>query len=82
VVREAGAPDAASRREARKHWRGNVFRTWEEAERFDILFWNAIPVGERARVTWELSEECHRIAHPGAPHESRVRRSVARVARR
>jgi hypothetical protein len=63
-------------------WRGQVFRTWDEAERFDVLFWDAIPVSDRARVTWELSLELHRIAHPDEPHEPRLSRSVVRVTRR
>ena len=74
--------DAAARREARKQWRAHVFRTWEEAEELDILFWTAIPIEERARVTWELSEELHRVAHPDEPHEPRLSRSTARVTRR
>jgi hypothetical protein len=39
-------------------------------------------VSERARVTWELSEELHKIAHPDEPHESRLSRSTAVVTRR
>jgi hypothetical protein len=74
--------DAAARREARKEWRGHVFRTWEEAERLDILFWTGVPIEERARVTWELSEELHRVAHPDEPHEPRLSRSTACVTRR
>jgi hypothetical protein len=74
--------DAAARRAARKQWRGHVFRTWEEAERFDVLFWNAIPIEERARVTWELSRELHKIAHPDQTDEPRLSRSTARVTRR
>ena len=46
------------------------------------LFWLLIPCNDRARVTWELSEELHRIANPNEPHESRLRRSVAVVTRR
>ena len=74
--------DAASRREARKHWRGHVFRSWAEAERFDLEFWKSIPLDDRARVTWELSEELHRLAHPDEPYEPRLSRSTARVTRR
>jgi hypothetical protein len=74
--------DAAARRDARKNWRTRVFYTWEEAEEADVLFWNAIPVGERARITWELSEELHRIAHPDEPYEPRLSRSVAVITRR
>jgi hypothetical protein len=74
--------DAAGRRAARKNWRGGVFRTWDEAAERDALFWDAIPVEERARVTWELSEELHKIAHPNEPHEPRLSRSIAVVTRR
>jgi hypothetical protein len=71
--------DAARRREARKVWRGHVFHTWEDAEEFDARFWDAIPVDERARVTWELSEELHKLAHPDEPYDPRLSRSVAVV---
>jgi hypothetical protein len=74
--------DAAARREARRHWQAHVFSTWEDAAEYDALFWNAIPVGERARATWELSQELHEIAHPDEPHEPRLSRSVAVVTRR
>jgi hypothetical protein len=53
--------DAAARREARASWPSRVFRTWDEAEELDARFWIAIPVEERARVTWELSEELHKM---------------------
>jgi hypothetical protein len=55
---------SVARREARKHWRGHVFRSWEEAEKLDVLFWMRIPVSERARVTWELSEELQSYRAP------------------
>jgi hypothetical protein len=74
--------DAAARREARKNWRTQVFHTWEEAAEQDALFWSAIPVGERARVTWELSLELHKIAYPNEPHEPRLSRSAAVITRR
>ena len=31
---------------------------------FDALFWDRLPVEERAEALWELSEELHAIAHP------------------
>jgi hypothetical protein len=74
--------DAAARREARQGWQTHVFRTWDEAEEADVRFWLAIPIEDRARVTWELSEELFRLAHPDEPNESRVCRSVAVVTRR
>jgi hypothetical protein len=74
--------DAAARREARRAWTTQVFRSWEEAEEMDVLFWSRIPVSERARVTWELSVELHKLAHPDEPHEPRLSRSVAVITRR
>jgi hypothetical protein len=73
---------AAARRAARRQWRGNVFRSWDEAEEYDVLFWASIPVADRARVTWELSEELYRLARSDGGHERRLSRSVARVRRR
>jgi hypothetical protein len=74
--------EAERRRAARKSWRAHVFRSWDDADAFDALFWDAIPVDDRARVTWELSEEVYRLAHPNEPHESRLCRSVAVITRR
>jgi hypothetical protein len=74
--------DAAARRQARASWTGQVVRSWEEAAEADTLFWLQIPIGERARATWELSEELHRIAHPDEAYEPRLSRSVAVVTRR
>ncbi len=76
------ADDATARRAARAGWRGHVFHTWQEAEDFDVAFWLAIPVDDRARVTWELSREMWAIAHPDEPNESRLSRSVASITRR
>jgi hypothetical protein len=74
--------DAAARRQARSKWRVEVFHSWEEADEADVRFWLAIPKEDRARVTWELSEELFRLAHPDDTHESRLSRSVAVVTRR
>jgi hypothetical protein len=74
--------EAATRRAARASWRGHVFHTWEEAEEFDVAFWLAIPVRDRARVTWELSREMWAIAHPDELHEPRLSRSIASITRR
>ncbi len=74
--------EAAARRAARRQWHGNVFRSWEEAEEYDVLFWASIPIADRARVTWELSDELFRLARPDGGHERRLSRSVARVRRR
>jgi hypothetical protein len=37
---------------------GRVFRGgWEEMADYDALFWDRIPVDERADAVWELSKE-------------------------
>lgn len=74
--------DARGRTTARANWRGHVFRTWEEADAFDVDFWLSIPIDERARVTWELSRELWAVAHPDEPHEPRLSRSTVVVTRR
>ena|SRR5258708_2106838 len=74
--------NAAERRAARASWEGRVFRNgWEEMADFDALFWDRLPVGERAEAVWELSKELHAIAHPET-HERRLPRSAYRVERR
>ena len=74
--------DAAERRAARASWDGRVFRNgWEEMADFDALFWDRLPVEERAEAVWELSKELHAIAHPET-HERRLPRSAYRVERR
>jgi hypothetical protein len=73
---------AADRRAARASWSARVFRKgWEEMADYDALFWDAIPVDERAAAVWEQSLEMYRIADPGA-HERRLPRSSLRVERR
>jgi hypothetical protein len=74
--------NAAERRAARTVWNTHVFRSWSEAEDYDVLFWDAIPLNERMRAVWDLSLELHRIAHPDQPHAPRLSRSVAVVTRR
>jgi len=59
-----------------------MFRSWSEADDYDVLFWDAIPVNERMRAVWELSLELHLLAHPDQSHEPRLSRSVAVVTRR
>ena len=68
--------------EARKRWRGIVFRTWEEAEDEDVLFWDSIPVEERARATWELRVELHGLASPDGSREHQICRTVVVIVRR
>jgi hypothetical protein len=73
---------AAERKAARASWESRVFRNgWEEMADFDALFWDRLPVEERAEAVWELSKELHAIAHPET-HERRLPRSAYRVERR
>ena len=77
-----GAVDAAERKAARASWEGRVFRGgWEEMAEYDALFWDRLPVDERAEAVWELSKELHAIAHPET-HEPRLPRSAYRLERR
>jgi hypothetical protein len=48
---------------------------------YDALFWDRIPVDERAEAVWVLSKELHEIAHPES-HERRLPRSSYRLERR
>ena len=73
--------NAAERKAKRATWTTRIVRSQEEADALDVSFWLAIPEADRARVTWELSEELHRIAHPDEPYEPRLSRSVTRVTR-
>lgn len=55
----------------------------EEAEAdADALYWDRIPVDERAAFVWSLSLELHALAHPDQPYEPRLSRSVARITGR
>jgi hypothetical protein len=74
--------NAAARKAARARWEARVFRGgWEEMADYDALFWDRIPVDERATAVWELSQELYDIAEPGA-HERRLPRSAWRIERR
>jgi hypothetical protein len=73
---------AAARKMARSKWRTKVFRSWEEAEDYDVEFWLSIPPHERARRVWEISLEMTKIAYPGTPDEPRLSRSVVVITRR
>ena len=48
---------------------------------YDALFWDRIPVDERAEAVWELSKELYEIADPET-HERRLPRSAYRLERR
>jgi hypothetical protein len=48
---------------------------------YDALFWDRIPVDERADAVWELSKELHQVADLGT-HERRLPRSAYRIERR
>lgn len=81
----AGIPsDAESRKAARARAEVRIFRQGEqEAEAdADALFWDRIPVDQRAEFVWQLSLELHALANPEARDEPRLSRSVARVVRR
>jgi hypothetical protein len=74
--------NAAERRAARSRWEGRVFRGgWEEMADYDALFWDRIPVDERAEAVWELSKELYELAEPET-HERRLPRSAYRLERR
>jgi hypothetical protein len=47
---------------------------------YDALFWDRIPVDERADAVWELSKELYEIA--SETHERRLPRSAYRLERR
>jgi hypothetical protein len=74
--------DAAARKAARATWEGRVFRGgWEEMAEYDALFWDRIPLDERAVAVWQLSRELFEIAQPGTD-ERRLPRSAYRLVRR
>ncbi|WP_437675573.1 hypothetical protein [Sorangium sp. So ce131] len=80
----AGEEAKEARRRARAGWMMRVFQPGEgEAQAdADALFWNAIPVDQRAEVTWKLSQELFELALPGSTHERRLPRSAFRPVRR
>ena len=74
--------DAAERRAARSKWEARVFRAgWEEMADYDALFWDRIPVDQRAEAVWELSKELHELSEPETD-ERRLPRSAYRIERR
>jgi hypothetical protein len=67
---------------SRAGWESRVIRGGpDEMDRADAEFWQRIPVHERARVVWELSEELFALADPES-RERRLPRSAFRVVRR
>ena len=78
------AKDAELRKAARAHAEVRVFRVGEEEAEADAdaLYWDRIPVNQRAQFVWELSLEMHALAHPEQPYDARLSRSVARITGR
>lgn len=76
--------DAELRKAARAKANVRVFHAGEqEAEAdADALFWDRIPIDQRAQFVWTLSLEMHALAHPDEPYDPRLSRSVARITGR
>jgi hypothetical protein len=78
--------DAAARKAARASWESRVFRgaDGEEQANYDALFWDRIPLDERAEAVWQVSEELHSIARHGSDgrDEPGLPRSAFRIERR
>jgi hypothetical protein len=77
-------PDAEARRAARARAEVSIFRDGEsdaEAEA-DVLYWDRIPVDERAEFVWRLSLELHELSSPTQRYEPGFSRSVARIVGR
>ena len=74
-------PDAESRKAARARAEVRIFRLGEqEAEAdADALFWDRIPVDQRAEFVWQLSLELHALSNPEARYEPGLSRSIACV---
>lgn len=74
--------NAAERKAARARWESRVFDgDWEEMADYDALFWDRIPVDERAEAVWQASQELYEVAQPGS-NERRLPRSAFRIERR
>jgi len=71
------------RRQRRAGWQVRVFRQGEAeaAADYDALFWDRIPLEQRAEATWQVSEEVFELAFPGT-RERRLPRSSLRLVRR
>jgi hypothetical protein len=76
--------DAEARRLARGSAEVRVFRPGEsEAEAdADALYWDRIPMNQRAAFVWQLSLELYTLANPGSSHEPGLSRSTARITGR
>ncbi len=73
--------DAELRKASRADAEVRVFRPGEEEAQADAdaLYWDRIPVDERAQFVWKLSLELHALAHPNQPYEPGLSRSVVRL---
>lgn len=76
--------DAEARRLARAHAEVRVFQAGDrEAEAdADALYWQRIPMDQRAAFVWQLSLELYALANPSSSYEPGLSRSAARVTRR
>lgn len=76
--------DAEARRLARAKAEVRVFSTDDrEADAdADALYWDRIPVDQRAAFVWQLSLELYALANPGSRYEPGLSRSTARVTGR
>ena len=73
--------EAEARRIARAKSEVKIFREGDgtlEADA-DALYWDRIPVNERAEFVWRLSLELHELSKPTEGYEPGLSRSVARV---
>jgi hypothetical protein len=73
--------DAEARRIARRNATVRIFREGEgdaEADA-DALYWDKIPVDERAEFVWRLSLELYELSNPTEHYEPGLSRSVTRV---
>jgi hypothetical protein len=73
--------DAEARKAARARAEVRIFREEErDAEiEADALYWDRLPMEERAEFVWRLSLELHELSNPTERYEPRLSRSVARV---
>jgi hypothetical protein len=68
--------NAAERKAARARWESRVFDgDWEEMADYDALFWDRIPVDERAEAVWQASKELYEVAPEGDEGPRRLGRS-------
>ena len=73
--------DAEARRIARSHAQVRVFGPGREEEQADAdaLFWDRIPLDDRAEFVWNLSMEIYSLAQANRSHEPRLPRSPSRT---